>query len=106
MAAGTGGASVRWSARLGDELTEELVLAPFEIPDQGEEPAPGAQGGVGVALGAGVFVAGQGGLGDEGTDPGVVGVVGEDEELLVEDGELLAGPDQPVVDVAERPFDQ
>ena len=96
---------VGWSARLGDELTEELVLAPFQIPDQGEEPAAGAQGGVGMALGAGVFMAGQRCLGDERPDPGVVGIVGEDQELLVENGELLAGPDQPVMDVAERPFD-
>jgi hypothetical protein len=26
--------------------------------------------------------------------------------LFVEDGELLAGADEPVVDVAERPFDE
>jgi hypothetical protein len=58
-----------------------------------------------VALGAGVFVTGQRCLGDERPDAGVVGVVGEDEELLVENSELLAGADQPVVDVAERPFD-
>ena len=55
---------------------------------------------------SGVLVAGQRGLRHERPDPGVVGRVVEDDQLLVEHGQLLAGPHQPAVDVAERPFDE
>jgi len=87
------------SARFGHQLTEELVLTAFEVVDDGHQPTAGSEGGVGVALGARVLVAGERRLGDEGADAGVVGVVGEHEELLVENGQLLSGPDEPVVDV-------
>lgn len=93
-------------SRLWYQLTEKLVLAPFEVADHGQQPGAFAHGGVGVALGARVFVPGQRGLGDERPDAGIVGRVREDENLLVEHGQLLTAADEPVVDIAERSFDE
>lgn len=58
-----------------------------------------------MAGGVTVLVPVGGRLGHEGADAQVVGVLGEDGQLLIDDGELGPGPAQPVGDVDQLPFD-
>ena len=75
---------------------QQLVLALFEVDHRLAQRVTGPGHHVGVALRLVVLLGGQRRLGDQGAHPGLVGRLPDDRQLLVEDGELLARPDQPV----------
>ena len=62
--------------------------------------------GVGVAAGVVVLAVGQRRLRDEGADAGVVGLVGQLLELLLDDGQLLAEAAQALTDARQAALDQ
>ena len=62
--------------------------------------------GIGVALGIDVLTVGQRGLGDQGAEPGVVGLFGKERQLLVGDGQFLAECADSGRHLREATFDQ
>lgn len=76
-----------------------MVLASGEISDGGEETGALGIGGVGVTFGDGVIMLSEGCLRDQSSNSGVVGVMVNDEQLLVEDIQLLAGAGQSTLGV-------
>ena len=61
---------------------------------------------LGVALGLTMFDAGQGCLGDQRAQPGVIGIVGEMQELLVGHAQIGAHLGEAPVDGAQAPFEE
>lgn len=78
------------SAGIGDETLEQLIDGAFESGDGGGGGGPAAPHGVDVALGVAMLPLGQGGLPHQGAHAGVVGLVGQHHQLLVEHPQLLA----------------
>src|SRR5438105_9682238 len=98
--------SVSASARLGDELVEQLVLGSFQLCDRGNHVCSLVCHGIGVLLRLVVLAVGQRRLGHQGAQAGLVGGIGEEQQLLVDDLQLAAQPLEPRRYVGETPFDQ
>lgn len=76
------------SARLCQKAVEQFVLFGFEPGDLVGDRRPVLAHGLGMALGLGVVAFGYGRLGDQRTQTGIVGGVGQVRELLGGDLEL------------------
>lgn len=98
----TGGAG---SGGLGDESVEQVVLGCLEPGDVGDDARPVATHGLGVAGRFAVLALGDGGLGHERAEAGIVCGLRQVKELLVSDLELLPELLQPLPDLSEPPFD-
>src|SRR4051794_35165487 len=90
----------------GEEPVEELVAAGLEAGDRLHHLGAAAAHGVGVAPGVTMLPVGERGLRDEGPEVGVVGVVTQMDELLVDDPELLSQRAQAVADLCQTTLDQ
>src|SRR5947209_20017257 len=90
---------------LDDQPIEQLVLRSLELGNGvlQRRPAPGH--GVGVPLCLLVFLVGQRRLRDQGSKAGVVGRIGEDSQLLVDDGQFFTGATKAVMHVAKATLD-
>src|SRR5687767_255796 len=78
-----------------DQAVEQFVLGALEGLELGDHVGTMATHRVGVLLRLTVLLLGEGGLGDERPDPGVVGLPREVRELLVGHPQLLAELLQP-----------
>src|SRR5436190_18935575 len=91
---------------LEDEAVEQLVLFLFELRNPGDYVVAAADHGVGVPLGLVVLAVGQRGLRHQRPQAGIVGLLHEDGQLLVQDSEFVAGAPQAVVDLPQPALDQ
>src|SRR5262245_47405854 len=86
----TGVTASAWGSAVGAELVEQLVLLALELGDRVDHVLAVARHGVGVLARVVRLVRRTRGLRDQSADRGVVGVVPEHGELLVDLGELGA----------------
>src|SRR5437763_3165060 len=89
---------------LGGDAVEELVLLDLELLDVLPERVAMASERVGVAARVAGFDVGERGFGHQRSQPDVVGLLLEEHELLLRDGELGADPLQTFADVDEAPL--
>src|SRR4051794_4413004 len=89
-----------------DESIEQLVLRALQLGDAFDECGTASRHRVCVSLRFLVLPVGQGGLRHKGSQPGLVGSFGEDGQLLVHHGELVAGAPETVMDLLQPAFDE
>jgi len=94
------------SLSAGRELVEQFVEPGLERHDGTGHFLPAAGHGVGVPACVAVLLLGERRLGDEGPEPGIVGLLAEVLELLVDDPELLSQDAQAPADLGQTAFDQ
>ena len=90
----------------GDQPVEKLVAAGFEAGDGLHHLGSAAAHGIGVAAGVTMVTVGERGLGHERPKVGIVGVITQVDELLVDDPQFLTQGAQAIADLCEAAFDQ
>src|SRR5258705_9827605 len=94
------------STRFGDETVEQFVLGRLELLDRTQQFGAVAGHGVGVALGLTMLVLGEGRLGNQGPQAGVVGLRSQLRKLLVDDRELVAQGAEAITHVGQTALDE
>lgn len=98
-----------WPGRstcFGDEAVEQFVLGRLEFLDRAQQLGAVAGHGVGVTLGLAVLVLGEGRLGNQGAQAGVVGLRSQLRKLLVDDRELVAQGAETITHVGQTALDE
>src|SRR4051794_301544 len=90
----------------GHQPVEELVAAGFEAGDGLHDLGPAPAHGIGVTAGLTVVTVGERGFGHQRPEVGIVGVVTQVDELLVDDPQFLTQGAQAIADLCEAAFDQ
>lgn len=91
---------------LGSHAVEKGILLAFELGNRTGQHVALAAERVGVAAALAGLGVRERRLGDEGPQPGGVGFVFHEGELLLRDGEVGAQASQPIADVDETPLEQ
>ena len=91
---------------LREQPVEQLVLIALQLGDLVEHGGAVPSHGLGMPLGLPMVDVGDGRLGHQGPQPGVVGGIGQMRELLIRDLELGAQLLQATGNLAESPLDQ